>query len=82
MIGGEEIGKIVADAIGHSPPCLLKNHGVFTAGLTGEKALKAAVMVDDVAKTVWSALQMGIPDEIPAEDIRKLRDRYSNVDGQ
>ena len=82
LIGGEEIGKIVVESIGHSPACLLKNHGVFTVGPTGEKALKAAVMVEDVAKTVSIALQMGSPDEIPAEDIARLYDRYSNVYGQ
>ena len=82
LIGGEEIGKIVVDSIGHSPACLLKNHGVFTVGPTGEKALKAAVMVEDVARTVWIALQMGHPDEIPAEDIAKLYDRYTNIYGQ
>ena len=82
LIGGEEIGKIVVDSIGHSAACLLKNHGVFTVGPTGEKALKAAVMVEDVAKTVWIALQMGQPDEIPVEDIAKLHERYTNVYGQ
>jgi len=82
LIGGEKIGKIVVDSIGHSAACLLKNHGVFTVGPTGEKALKAAVMVEDVAKTVWIALQMGQPDEIPVEDIAKLHDRYTNVYGQ
>lgn len=82
LIGGEEIGKIVVESIGHSPACLLKNHGVFTVGATGEKAIKAAVMVEDVAKTVWIALQMGQPDEILAEDIAKLYDRYTNVYGQ
>lgn len=82
LIGGDEIGKIVVDSIGHSPACLLKNHGVFTVGKTGEKALKAAVMVEDVAKTVWIALQLGTPDEIPADDIGKLYDRYTNVYGQ
>jgi L-ribulose-5-phosphate 4-epimerase len=82
LIGGEEIGKIVVDSIGHSPACLLKNHGVFTVGPTGEKALKAAVMVEDVAKTVWLALQMGTPDEITPKDIAKLHDRYTNVYGQ
>jgi L-ribulose-5-phosphate 4-epimerase len=82
LIGGEEIGKIVVETIGHSPACLLKNHGVFTVGSTGENALKAAVMVEDVAKTVWIALQMGTPDEISASDIEKLYDRYSNVYGQ
>ena len=82
LIGGEEIGKIVVENIGHSPACLLKNHGVFTVGPTGEKALKAAVMVEDVAKTVWIALQIGEPPEIPAEDIAKLHDRYTNLYGQ
>ncbi|MGB2909001.1 MAG: L-ribulose-5-phosphate 4-epimerase, partial [Anaerolineales bacterium] len=79
LIGGEEIGKIVVESIGHSPACLLKNHGVFTVGPTGEKALKAAVMVEDVAKSAWIALQMGTPDEIPADDIARLHDRYTNV---
>jgi L-ribulose-5-phosphate 4-epimerase len=82
LIGGEEIGKIVVESIGHSPACLLKNHGVFTVGPNGEKALKAAVMVEDVAKTVWIALQMGIPEEITAADIERLHDRYTNVYGQ
>lgn len=82
LIGGEEIGKIVVESIGHSPACLLKNHGVFTVGPTGEKALKAAVMVEDVAKSAWIALQMGTPDEIPADDIARLHDRYTNVYGQ
>lgn len=82
LIGGEEIGRIVVESIGDSPACLLKNHGVFTVGTTGEKALKAAVMVEDVAKTVWIALQMGTPDEISPEDLARLHDRYTHVYGQ
>ena len=82
LIGGDEIGKVVVDSIGHSPACLLKNHGVFTVGPSGVKALKAAVMVEDVAKTVWIAQQMGVPDEISVEDIAKLHDRYTHVYGQ
>jgi L-ribulose-5-phosphate 4-epimerase len=82
LIGGEEIGKIVVDSIGASPACLLKNHGVFTIGPTGDKALKAAVMVEDSAKTVWIALQMGVPDEISEGDLEKLHYRYTNIYGQ
>jgi L-ribulose-5-phosphate 4-epimerase len=82
LIGGEQIGKIVIDTIGKSPAVLLKNHGVFTIGLTGEAALKAAVMVEDIARTAWLALQIGQPDEIPEEMIAKLHDRYQNVYGQ
>ena len=39
-------------------------------------------MVEDIAATVWLALQMGTPDEIPADDVAKLHDRYMNVYGQ
>jgi len=82
LIGGEDIGKIVVDEIGTSPAILLKNHGVFTVGPTVKKAVKAAVMTEDVAKTVWLALQIGQPDVIDPEDVAKLHDRYMNVYGQ
>ena len=70
------------DSIGNSPAVLLKNHGVFTIGKTGQAALKAAIMVEDVAKTVWLALQLGEPDEITPENLKKLNERYLNVYGQ
>ncbi len=82
LIGGEEIGRVVVESIGRSPAVLLKNHGVFTIGKNAEAAVKAAVMTEDVARTVWYALQLGTPDEIPAEDVVKLHDRYTNVYGQ
>jgi L-ribulose-5-phosphate 4-epimerase len=82
LIGGEEIGKQVVEHIGTSPAVLLKNHGVFTIGPTARDAVKAAVMVEDVACTVWRALQLGQPDEIAPADVAKLHDRYLNVYGQ
>ncbi len=82
LIGDESIGREVVAAIGKSPAVLLKNHGVFTVGKNAEAAVKAAVMVEDVARTVWLALALGTPDQIPAEDVVKLHDRYTNVYGQ
>ncbi len=82
LIGDEEIGRIVVETIGQSPACLLKNHGVFTVGPSGEKAFKAAVMVEDVAKTVFLALQIGEPEEISQEDLDTLHHRYTHVYGQ
>jgi L-ribulose-5-phosphate 4-epimerase len=82
LIGGEEIGKIVVESIGSSPAILLKNHGVFTVGPSGEAALKAAAMVEDIARTAWLALQLGQPDEIPADMIEKLYRRYQHDYGQ
>jgi L-ribulose-5-phosphate 4-epimerase len=82
LIGGEEIGKVVVESIGSSPAVLLKNHGVFTIGKNAEAAVKAAIMTEDVARTVWYALALGTPDVIPAEDVAKLHARYTNVYGQ
>lgn len=82
LIGDEAIGKVVIDSIGKSPAVLLKNHGVFTIGKDAKSAVKAAVMTEDVAATVWMALQLGTPDEIPQEDVDKLHHRYTNVYGQ
>ena len=82
LIGGEEIGQVVIDAIGSSRAVLLKNHGVFTVGPDAEAALKAAVMVEDIAATVWLALQIGQPDEIAPADVAKLHYRYTHVYGQ
>ena len=82
LIGDDSIGRLVVESIGTSPAVLLKNHGVFTVGPSARSAVKAAVMTEDVAATVFMALQLGTPDEIPADAVAKLHDRYMNVYGQ
>lgn len=81
-IGGDEIGQEIIRSIGSSPAILMKNHGVFTIGRTPESAVKAAVMVEDVARTVFYALQLGQPDEIPAEEVARAHRRYLEEYGQ
>jgi L-ribulose-5-phosphate 4-epimerase len=81
-VGGDEIGREILRSIGSSPAILMKNHGVFTIGKTPEAAVKAAVMVEDVARTVFYALQLGHPDEIPAEEVARARRRYLEEYGQ
>ena len=66
----------------HAPAVLLKNHGVFTIGKNAKSAVKAAIMTEDNAKTVWLAMQIGIPDEISAEAVEKLHHRYTHGYGQ
>lgn len=81
-VGGEEIGQAALDAIGDSPVVLLKNHGVFAIGPNGEEALKAAIMVEDIARTVWLAKTIGEPQEIPPEMVSRLHHRYTHEYGQ
>jgi L-ribulose-5-phosphate 4-epimerase len=82
LIGDESIGALVVEGIGRSPAILLKNHGVFTVGPSAIAAVKAAVMVEDIAATVWAALQIGSPDVIPDDAVEQLHRRYTTVYGQ
>ena len=84
LIGGEKIGlEVVRVLSGHrSPAIILQNHGVFSIGKNAKDALKAAVMCEDVARTVFLALQLGDVKPIAQQDIDKLYERYQNVYGQ
>jgi len=84
LIGGEEIGKGVVSTLksSNSPAVLMANHGVFTIGKSAQAAVKAAVMCEDVAKTMYIAAQLGEIHRLQESDIAKLYDRYQNVYGQ
>ncbi|MBB2912062.1 L-ribulose-5-phosphate 4-epimerase [Streptosporangium becharense] len=84
LIGGDDIGKgVVATLENHrSPAVLMRNHGVFSVGRDARAAVKAAVMCEDVARTVHVARQLGEPLPIAQADIDSLYDRYQNVYGQ
>ncbi|MBB5874009.1 L-ribulose-5-phosphate 4-epimerase [Allocatelliglobosispora scoriae] len=84
LIGGDDIGRgIVATLAGHrSPAVLMRNHGVFTIGSDARAAVKAAVMCEDVARTVHLARLLGEPVPMTDEHVGALHDRYQNVYGQ
>ena len=60
----------------------MRNHGPFTIGASAKDAVKAAVMVEDVARTVHLAREAGSLVPIPQDAIDRLFDRYQNVYGQ
>ncbi|MET3511218.1 MULTISPECIES: L-ribulose-5-phosphate 4-epimerase [Plantibacter] len=84
IIGDDSIGRgIVETLTGHrSRAVLMQNHGPFTIGKDARDAVKAAVMVEDVARTVHISRQLGEPKPMPVEAIDALFDRYQNVYGQ
>ncbi len=84
LIGGDEIGRgVVTTLTGHrSPAVLMRSHGVFTVGSTGRDAVKAAVMCEDVARTVHLARAFGELAPLPADQVDALHDRYQNYYGQ
>lgn len=79
---GDHIGQAIIQHRNRAPAILLANHGTFAWGDTPRAALKAAVMTEDVAKTVHLAMQLGPPREIPPEEAQKWYDRYHSRYGQ
>jgi L-ribulose-5-phosphate 4-epimerase len=84
IIGDDSIGRGIVDTLtGHrSRAVLMQNHGPFTIGTSARDAVKAAVMVEDVARTVHIARESGGVIPIPQVAIDRLFDRYQNVYGQ
>jgi L-ribulose-5-phosphate 4-epimerase len=84
LIGDEEIGRGVVETLAgsRSSAVLMRNHGVFTVGAGPREAIKAAVMCEDVARTVHLARSLGEVTSIGDEEVEALHDRYQNVYGQ
>ncbi|MFZ1385337.1 MAG: L-ribulose-5-phosphate 4-epimerase [Propionicimonas sp.] len=84
LIGDDSIGRGIVETLqgSRSRAVLMANHGPFTIGSDARDAVKAAVMVEDVARTVHLARQLGEPLRLDQADIDRLFDRYQNVYGQ
>lgn len=84
LIGDDSIGRGIVETLreSRSPAVLMQNHGPFTIGKDAKAAVKAAVMVEEVARTVHISRQLGEPLPIPQDKVDSLYDRYQNVYGQ
>ena len=84
VIGDDSIGRGIVETLrGHrSRAVLMQNHGPFTIGVSAKDAVKAAVMCEDVARTVHLARQAGPLVPIPQDRIDALYERYQHVYGQ
>ncbi|HWV76907.1 MAG TPA: L-ribulose-5-phosphate 4-epimerase [Isoptericola sp.] len=84
IIGDESIGRGIVETLkdSRSPAVLMRNHGPFTIGKDARAAVKAAVMCEEVARTVHVSRQLGEPLPIAQEHVDSLYARYQNVYGQ
>ncbi|NGN91979.1 L-ribulose-5-phosphate 4-epimerase [Nocardioides sp. KC13] len=84
IIGDDSIGRGIVETLreSRSPAVLMQNHGPFTIGKDARAAVKAAVMCEEVARTVHIARQLGQPLPIDQHHVDSLYDRYQNVYGQ
>jgi len=83
-IGGDEIGRAIVQILSQhrSPAVLMANHGVFAIGPTARDAVKAAVMCEDAARTVYLARQLSEPGRLTPAQVDALHQRYVHEYGQ
>lgn len=79
---GDHIGEAILKHRNQAPAVLLAQHGTFAFGSSARAALKAAVMLEDVAKTCHLALLLGQPRPLPPEEVEKWYGRYHSTYGQ
>ena len=82
LIGEEKIGKEIVNKIGNSKAIIMKNHGPFTIGKSVNEALKAAIFLEESAKTLIMAKILGEPQSIPESIVDKLHKNYIEKYGQ
>lgn len=84
IIGDDSIGRGIVETLreSRSPAVLMQNHGPFTVGESGKDAVKAAVMVEEIARAMHLTRQLGREVPIPQDKIDHLYNRYQNVYGQ
>jgi len=84
LIGDDSIGHGIVSTLSksRSKAVLMQNHGPFTIGPSAKAAVKAAVLCEEVARTVHISRQLGNPLPIAQSDIDSLFDRYQNAYGQ
>jgi L-ribulose-5-phosphate 4-epimerase len=85
-IGGTEVGQEVVRVLKEikmqCPAVLMQNHGVFAVGTSVQGALKTAVVIEDIARTVHLAMAIGQPIPIPPEEAHRLYTVYHTKYGQ
>jgi L-ribulose-5-phosphate 4-epimerase len=79
---GDHIGEAMLKVSARAPAVLLAQHGAFAFGPTPAAAFKAAVMLEDVAKTCHLALLLGKPKRLPPKEVEKWYGRYHSTYGQ
>jgi ribulose-5-phosphate 4-epimerase/fuculose-1-phosphate aldolase len=72
-ITDNQLGGEFASAMGEKRVCLMRGHGITTAGATVEEATVTAIKINELAEMHYHAYVLGEPEEISAEDIAHFK---------
>jgi len=68
-VSNEKLGEEFAKAMGGKPACLMRGHGITSAGPNVQEATMTAIKLNDAATVNYQASLLGTPRPIPQDDI-------------
>ena len=74
-IRNDKLGKEFSEAMGSKKACLMRGHGITTAGASVEEATITAIMVNEIAEINYRAHLLGGAEPVADEDVAEFRDR-------
>jgi len=77
-ISNEALGRDFANVMGRKPACMMRGHGITTAGATVEEATVTAIKLNELAEMHYHAHLLGTPRDIEPEDIAHFRAHFMN----
>lgn len=68
-VSNEQLGEEFAKAMGNKQACLMRGHGITSAGANVQDATLTAIKLNDAAVINYQANLLGVPQAISQEDI-------------
>ncbi|MDP6085471.1 MAG: class II aldolase/adducin family protein [Nitrospinota bacterium] len=69
QVESPELGDEIAKVMGNAPVVMLKHHGAASAGKSIEQAVAIMLILEDTAKSLLIASQLGMPETVPFDQI-------------
>jgi ribulose-5-phosphate 4-epimerase/fuculose-1-phosphate aldolase len=80
-ISNAALGRDLAKMMGGKRACLMRGHGITTAGATVEEATVTAIKLNELAEMHYRAHLLGDPREIDPADIAHFREHFKKSGG-
>jgi len=71
-VSNEKLGEEFAAAMGKNPACLMRGHGITSAGASVEEATLTAIKLNELAEVNYRAALLGTPEPISQDDIKVI----------
>jgi L-fuculose-phosphate aldolase len=76
--GTQALAEGAVEALEGRQACLLANHGMVVIAKTPRRALELALEVEGLAEMYWRALQLGEPDLLDDEEMRRVMELFED----